>query len=270
MPPATNRCAIQDLQSGKEAAGIPSGVGRPGAGTVIPAGRRASTAGQPTQHMGDSVLPGQGPSRPNSHVSGSIIYTTLGGYDHAANPSVSTHSLTTQGTGAQGKTCGREPGHETCDEQVIGPLPGAFDYPSASLAPVTADTSCTSSLRCPSSTPLSTAQEGRNAVRFGIATADDDFDKILRVRWQQHLDQSPPEIALTKGWKSHYWKNWVDGLDLYDDSDVGCEVAVADDDGDDIADDHFISDVIEGYIDEDPAVEDAPLDDRKHGQNTGD
>jgi len=83
------------------------------------------------------------------------------------------------------------------------------------------------------------------------------------------ISTSPPEIALTKGWKSHYWKNWVDGLDLYDDSDVGCEVAVADDDGDDIADDRFISDVIEGYIDEDPAVEDARLPMLTHESGTG-
>ena len=98
-------------------------------------------------------------------------------------------------------------------------------------------------------TALSPQEKKRSYVRFGKATADGDFDKILRARWQQHLDQSPPEIALTKGWKSHYWRNWLDGLDLYDDSDVGCEVAVADDDGDDIANDRFISDVIEGYVD---------------------
>ena len=120
-------------------------------------------------------------------------------------------------------------------------------------------------------TPTPSPQEKkRSYVRFGNAaapaSADDDFDKVLRVRWQQHLDQPPPEIALTKDWRSHYWRNWLDGLDLYDDSDVGCEVAVADDDGDDIADDRFISDVIEGYVNdeflcgpcsEDPAVEDA-------------
>ena len=112
--------------------------------------------------------------------------------------------------------------------------------------------------------------ERRNAVRFGNATtstsADADFDRVLQIRWQKHLDRAPPEIALTKGWKSHYWRSWLDGLDLYDDFDVGFEVAVADDDDDDIADDHFIGEIIEGFnvgdlcgLCEDPAGDDAHL-----------
>ena len=100
------------------------------------------------------------------------------------------------------------------------------------------------------STALSPQEKKRSSVRFGNATAptsaDDDFDRVLRVRWQQHLDQAPPEIALTKGWKSHDWRSWRDGLDLYYESDDGFEVMVAVDDDDDIADDHFIGEVIEG------------------------
>ena len=42
LPAATNRRAIQDPQVGKEAAGIPSGVGRPGPGTDITPWRPAS------------------------------------------------------------------------------------------------------------------------------------------------------------------------------------------------------------------------------------
>ena len=67
-------------------------------------------------------------------------------------------------------------------------------------------------------------------------SADVDFDRVLRDRWQQHLDRASPEIAATKGWKSHYWRAWFDGVDLYDEFDVGFEVAVAVDDDDDIAD----------------------------------
>ena len=52
---------------------------------------------------------------------------------------------------------------------------------------------------------------------------------------------------MTKGWKSHYWRSWLDGLDLYDESDDGFEVAVAVDDDDDIADGHFIGEAIEDF-----------------------
>ena len=68
-------------------------------------------------------------------------------------------------------------------------------------------------------------------------SADADFDRILQIRWQQPLDPAPPEIAATKVCRSHSWKSWFDGLDLYDEFDFGFEVAVAVDDGDDIADD---------------------------------
>ena len=54
---------------------------------------------------------------------------------------------------------------------------------------------------------------------------------------------------MTKGWKSHYWRSWLDGLDLYDESDGGFEVAFAVDDDDDIADDQFIGEIIEVYVD---------------------
>ena len=44
----------------------------------------------------------------------------------------------------------------------------------------------------------------------------------------QHLAQAPPT---TKGWRSHYWKAWLEGLDLYDDVDDDFEVMVAVDEG---------------------------------------
>ena len=82
------------------------------------------------------------------------------------------------------------------------------------------------------------------------ASADADFERILRVRWKQHLDQAPPEIATTKGWRSHYWKAWLEGLDLYDDADDGFEVAVAID-SDGFVDDELICEVCEDHVEGD-------------------
>ena len=81
-PAATNRRAIQDLQSGKEAAGIPSGVGRPIPGSVIPGRRRASTAGSMPETMANSQC---------ERMGGTLIHfvnVSPGGSTRAANNSV--------------------------------------------------------------------------------------------------------------------------------------------------------------------------------------
>ena len=105
LPPATNRRAIQDPQVGEEAAGIPSGVGRPGPGTDIPpGGRRAKcTAGkcQPLAQVYSAYTQPPSPVYSEEHMPRPPAVVGV------ANPSASSTRHTTQGTGAQGKTPGR-------------------------------------------------------------------------------------------------------------------------------------------------------------------
>ena len=50
-------------------------------------------------------------------------------------------------------------------------------------------------------------------VRFkDDRSADADFDALLRPLWEQHLSTLQRDIAKTKGWRSHYWKQWLDGV----------------------------------------------------------
>ena len=164
------------------------------------------------------------------------LNVALGGNTRAANNSaadlVDSSTLhSTQGTGTQGKTRGLDPGPEP-SEQVVRPGQEAFDYPSASLAPDLADTSRMSTLHCPSSSTLATAQEGRNAVRSarpkkrnaarsGVepqlnSLADCDFDVYVMSLWRDHLK----ETGRSCGKNSNYWKSWFAKLDLSLDSDV--------------------------------------------------
>ena len=95
-------------------------------------------------------------------------------------------------------------------------------------------------LHCPSSSTLSTAQEGRNAVRSarpkkrnaarsGVESrlnpsGDSDFDVYVMRLWRDHLK----ETGRSCGRNSSYWKSWFAKLDLSFDSDADGEVLVAD------------------------------------------
>ena len=104
---------------------------------------------------------------------------------------------------------------------VLRPLPEAFDYPSASLAPVTADTSTSISLSIPSSfqypssisAAISTCCEGRNAADFQNEifsnidlfsidavegnSDDDDSDDGNNGDFEEFVDE--PFVEVTRG-----------------------------------------------------------------------
>ena len=66
--------------------------------------------------------------------------------------------------------------------------------------------------------------ERRNAARFGHfahALADEVFDIEVRRMWNEHLLTMPIEVAVTKHWRSGFWKNWYTALNFYDFSEVG-------------------------------------------------
>ena len=61
-------------------------------------------------------------------------------------------------------------------------------------------------------------------------SADEDFDLILREKWQKHLTTLPEEEARVKGWKSHYWKRWLaEVVELGASESEECEVCIAED-----------------------------------------
>ena len=50
-------------------------------------------------------------------------------------------------------------------------------------------------------------------------SADNDFDAEVRRLWSHHLATLSPTVALTKRWKSGYWRNWFADLNLLESLD---------------------------------------------------
>jgi hypothetical protein len=69
----------------------------------------------------------------------------------------------------------------------------------------------------------------RKFQRPSGSSADYDFDDILFEQWKLHLAGLPIEVAVTKVWKSHYWKEWLQTIVI--DIDETLDIDVSDAEG---------------------------------------
>ena len=79
-------------------------------------------------------------------------------------------------------------------------------------------------------------------IRLAPGSADEDFDRIIKDKWLQHLKTLSPESARSTVWKSNYRKKWVHDLDIVAEDDILEAVIEASGDDDDDKPPHDVTD----------------------------